>query len=324
MKTTLPALFLPTLFLLALAGAAQAGSPTIPAVVQAQLASCDARIVQRAADGILRSPQTLQEPSLLISAAIDQRYAGNAYEAAFLYLAMRLRMARQLQFERDWRPELMALTEQLNAPLIMPVVEADPARARAVVQRVLAWDAATPDPYRERALAAGGAVAEQVARADAELAGWPAQLEAQPERVNQARAALAQAEARVADVHQARCNPAAPDSVHLAAARQTIEQLAERTVKSAPVVMKRAGGPIKSAKSYSSRGVWLPVRMTYTVVPVKGTPFYAEVDVLSTITPDRKLGRVKTTLACITEHATADRPSSLRDVCSDDPAARRR
>ncbi|MYN40922.1 hypothetical protein GTP55_16260 [Duganella sp. FT109W] len=319
MKKTLIALSL-----LSLAGAAQAGSPTIPAVVQAQLASCDAQIVQRAADGILRSPQTLQEPSLLISAAIDQRYAGHADEAAFLYLAMRLRMARQLLFERDWRPELMALTEQVQAPLIMPLVEADPARARAVVQRVLEWDRATPDPYRDRALAAGGAAAEQIEQADAELAGWPAQLQNQPERVEQARAALVKAEARVADVHQARCNPAAPDSVHLAAARQTIEQMAERTVRNAPVVLKRAVGEIKLAKSYSSRGVWLPVRMTYTVVPVKGKPFYAEVDVVSSITPDRRLGQVKTTLACITEHSASDRPSNFRDVCTDDPAARRR
>jgi hypothetical protein len=306
-----------------LSTSAHAGSPTIPEAVQAQLASCDVKLVRQAANGILRAPETLTEPFMLAGVISDLRYAGDKEDAAFMELAMRLRGSRQLLFERDWRPEMLELTRKLNGPMVMSAIEADPMLASRVVQRVIDWDRATPDPYRERALAAGGEFADKLGQYDADLASLPEQLQDNPARVEQARQALLKADQDAANIRQRRCDPGRVDAVYRAAAAEAIKQQATKLVQTAPMVLKRAGGQVKSASLSSSRGNDLPVRLTFTVVPAKGKNFYAEVDVKTSVTRERKLGTLQTRLACITEHGNSQRPSNFRDVCVDDPEARR-
>ena len=68
--------------------------------LDARMASCDPKIVRGAVNEVLQDPNTLKEPLMLLRAASSVRIAGDKEEAAFLYLAGRLRVSRQVLFER--------------------------------------------------------------------------------------------------------------------------------------------------------------------------------------------------------------------------------
>lgn len=139
------------------------------ASVTARLGSCDAAVVRKAVDEMLGDPKTLQEPLMLFHAASGERLAGRREEAAFLYLAARLRTSRQILFEKGDRPQLLSIMLMTSGPLVMPILKADPELARRVVKRVIDWDRATPDPFREREAAKSGEIAEKLAAIDAAL-----------------------------------------------------------------------------------------------------------------------------------------------------------
>ncbi len=73
---------------------------------------------------------------MLFHAASGERAAGRKEEAAFLFLAARLRTSRQILFENGDRP-LLTIMMMTVGPLVMPVLEADPELARRVVKRVI-------------------------------------------------------------------------------------------------------------------------------------------------------------------------------------------
>ena len=125
-------------------------APSRDASVETRLGSCDPAVVRSAVGELLRDPKTPQEPLMLFHAAAGERMAGRKEEAAFLYLAARLRTARQILFESGDRPQLMAIMNMAVGPLVMPALEADAELARRVVRRVIEWDRSTPDPFRDR------------------------------------------------------------------------------------------------------------------------------------------------------------------------------
>jgi len=302
---------------------ASAAAPFRDASVDARLASCDSAVVRSAADEILRDPKTLQEPLLLFHAASGERVAGRKEEAAFLYLAARLRSSRQILFESGDRAQLLAIMNMTLGPLIMPVLEADAELARRVVRRVIDWDRATPDPFRDRTEAKSGEIAKKMAEIDAGLARVPDQVRDDPARRLKAREADEQAEQQIKAMYAQRCGPGTLDPVDAEAAVKRINGQAELLAKAHPLVLSRAGGAVKSVNVGASkqRASGLPDRLTVSVTPVSGKPFFAEVDVVAAITPDRRVGSVKFALACLTDLWIGQREASWKDVCTGDPKA---
>lgn len=301
--------------------AAQAGEPS----VMARLGSCDAAVVRKAVDEMLADPKTLQEPLLLFHAATGERMAGRNEEAAFLFLAARLRTSRQILFEKGDRPQLLSIMLMTSGPLVMPVLEADPELARRVVTRVIDWDRTTPDPFREREAAKSGEMAEKIAAIDAGLARLPEQLRDDPARVARARQALDLSERQIKASYAQRCGPGTLDPADAGAAKERIARAAESLARSHPFVVAQAGGEVKSTSvgSYRMGRDRLPTRLTVSVSPANGKAFYAEVDAEAAITPERKLGAVKMSLACVTDLWIGQRDAAWKDVCTDDPKARR-
>jgi len=262
---------------------------------------------------------------MLFHAASGERMAGRNEEAAFLYLAARLRTSRQILFEKGDRPQLLSIMLMASGPLVMPILEADPELARRVVGRVIDWDRATPDPFREREAAKSGEIAEKIAAIDAGLARLPDQLRDDPTRVAQARHALDESERQIKAAYAQRCGPGTLDPADAEAATGRIKSAAESLARTHPFVVAQAGGEIESASvgTYRMGLRRLPTRLTVSVSPANGKAFYAEVDAESTITPERKLGAVKMSLACVTDLWIGQRDASWKDVCVDDPKARK-
>lgn len=291
--------------------------------LSARLASCDAGIVRAAIDELLRDPKTLQEPILLFQAASAELLAGRKEEAAFHYLAARLRSARQLLFVQGERAQVFSVMAMTVGPLISPIIESDPDLAKRVVDRVIKWDRATPDPFRDREGAKAPETAAKLAELDSGLARLPDQIRGNPERIAAARAANQQAELQIKSMKSKGCEPGRLDSIDVAAAKARIEREAEALAKSHPSIIARAGGPIRSASVGSSAlgASGLPSRMTVMVSPTNGKMFFAEIDAEVTVTPDRKLGSLKVRLACITDLWVGERDARWRDVCEGDPKA---
>lgn len=302
-----------------------ATAPLRDASVTARLGSCDAAVVRQAVDEMLADPNTLQEPLLLFHAASGERLAGRNEEAAFLYLAARQRTSRQVLFEKGDRPQLLSIMLMTTGPLVMPILQADPELARRVVKRVIDWDRVTPDPFRERAAAKSAEMADKLAAIDAGLARLPDQLRDDPTRVAQGRQALDESERQIKASYAQRCGPGTLDPADAEATTERIKSAAESLVLTHPFILAQAGGEVKSVSvgTYQMGPGRLPVRLTVSVSPASGKAFYAEVDAESTITPAHKLGAVKMSLACVTDLWIGQREVSWKNVCSDDPKARK-
>jgi len=274
-------------------------------------------------DQIVRDPKTLQEPLMLFHAASGERMAGRKEEAAFLYLAARLRTSRQILFETGDRPQLLAIMNMTVGPLVMPALEADAELARRVVRRVIEWDRATPDPFRDRTEAKSGDIAKKIAEIDAGLARVPDQIRDDPARRVKAREADEEADRQMKAMHAERCGPGTLDPVDAEALGKRIKEQAELLAKAHPLVLSRAGGAVKSVNVGASkqRASGLPERLTVSVTPVTGQPFYAEIDAVAVITPERRVGSVKFSLACLTDLWVGQRQASWKDVCTGDPNA---
>lgn len=260
---------------------------------------------------------------MLFHAASGERAAGRNEEAAFLYLAARLRTSRQILFEKGDRAQLLAIMNMTVGPLIMPVLESDAELARRVVKRTIDWDRSTPDPFRDREEAKSGEIAKKIAELDAGLARLPDQIKSNPDRAAKALQENVQAERQLMAMKAQRCGPGTLDPADAEAAAERIKGQAQLLAAAHPLVLRRAGGAVKSVNvsSYQQGAARLPTRLTMSVSPINGRPFYAEVDAVATIMPDRKLGSVKLSLACLTELWIGQREASWKDVCLGDPKA---
>lgn len=307
--------------LAALAAPCGAASPRSPALT-ARLASCDAGTVHAAAIEMLRNPETLREPIMLFHAAMGERIAGHNEEAAFLYLAARLRTTRQIMFERGDRPQLLGIMTMTVGPLVMPTLQADPELARRVVGKVIDWDRSTPDPVRDRGESKSGDMPQKLADIDIGLARLPDELRDAPVRAADIRDAHERAERQVAALRAERCSPGTLDPVDAEAVTTRIKREAESLVRTHPLVLEQAGGAVRSV----SVGTWkvgasrLPSRLTLMVTPATGKTFYAEVDADPSITSKRTLGALNVSLACVTR-LWKERDSAWKDVCASDQNA---
>lgn len=180
------------------------------AAVNDRLNSGDPAVVRSAADEILRDPKTLKEPLILYQAALGLAVAGQNEQAAVMYLAARLRTFRQVLFEKGERPQLLGVMEMTISPLVMPILMADFELARRLVQRVIAWDRSTPDPFRDSATAKSGEIQRKSAEIDAALARLPDQIRDAHDGAALARARDTDAKRQIRLIAAERCGPGKP------------------------------------------------------------------------------------------------------------------
>jgi hypothetical protein len=292
--------------------------------ISVNLASCDPEVVRAAASDAMRDPYHIGEPVMLFSAATTLREAGHVEDAAFVFLAARLRVSRQAIVEGGQRAQVMGIVLPAHEDRMLPMIEADPALARRAARRAIEWDRSTPDASRDGPQAKPPDIAARLAELDAALANLADDLAHIPARVAQAAAANRELEMQVKAEYAKRCGPGRLDSAGVEAATRRIHKEAEALVRAHPLVLARAGGAVKSASVGASRrngGAQLPHRLTVMVTPGSGqSTFFAEVDAESVV-KDRQLASVKTTLACITDLWIGQRRAGWKDVCVDDPKA---
>jgi hypothetical protein len=200
-----PRFFLAMLAIASLPAFAPAVAAVRAAPIESRLASCDPAVVDRAVQDALRDPAVLRQPITLFLAAQAQAMRGKKEDAAFLYLAARLRTVRQTLFEKGDVPQLLAVMEMSIGPLAMPVLLADPVLARRLVGRTMEWDRATPDPFRDDRRAREGTFPKKLAEIDASLAALPDTLQAQARSTGMARDTQAQAASQLAAMRAERC-----------------------------------------------------------------------------------------------------------------------
>lgn len=289
----------------------------------AHLASCDPAVVHSAVEEMLRDSKMIEEPLMLFQAALGERMIGNKEEAAFLYLSARLRTSRQILFEKGDRPQLLSVMMMTVGPLILPSLALDPDMTVKVVKRVIAWDRATPDPYRDRQEAKSPEIKKKLSEIDAGLKRITEQIRSDPAQIAKARIEDEQAERQIKIMNANRCGPGTLDPVDIEEAIKNIKSQAEDLVRNHPLVLARANSALKyvNVASYKIVKSRLPSRLTVSVTPKTTKTFYAEIDAETSITPDRKLGPVKLSLACITDLWLGQRQTSWKDVCQGDTNA---
>jgi len=121
-----------------------------------RMTSCDPTVVRSRIDEMLRDPKTLREPPSLMLFAMNMNSVGGVAEEelGFLWFAGRLRSERFVLFEQGDPSKMyqvyLAVEKEKVRLNMLPSLESDPELLQRVVKRVIAWDKATPDPYRDR------------------------------------------------------------------------------------------------------------------------------------------------------------------------------
>jgi hypothetical protein len=293
------------------------------ASLSSRLISCDARVVRQAIRESLDDPRTLREPTRLFEAALAERVTGRSEEAAFLFVSAWLRTARQMAFASREQAQVLSIFMSQVGPLVYPVLEADPVLGRRVIARVIEWDRVTPDPVRDRE--SRGTGAEKLAAIDRELARLAEGFVDDADRMARARQRVAEVDRQVESLKAVRCAPGTLDAPDRDAADAWIRSTAEHWLRSQPFVVARATEGIASVRTGAASQApgRLPTRLTVRVESSKGSAFYAEVDVAPRISPERRLLGVTLTMACVTDLWIGQREGLWKDVCVDDPNARR-
>lgn len=129
------------------ASASWAGDTT-PA--RERLQSCNPSIALAAAEEIIRAPETLKEPLELFSPAAILFQQGKKDEAVFWFYAAQLRTRYQLVFEKGDRGQLLAIMMMTAGVQINNYAFQDTASFGRILDRVLEWDRATPNPLRDQ------------------------------------------------------------------------------------------------------------------------------------------------------------------------------
>lgn len=156
-----------------------AAAPGTLPQIGSRFASCDPATAGAAVKAALNDPATLLDPSVLFDAAVAEHIADHKDQAAFMYLAARLRMSRQALVGRDEATQALAAMVVTISPIILPDLLLDPDMARRTVERVIDWDRATPDPFRDQAMSKGGKFPAKLAEIDGALARLPSDIPGQ-------------------------------------------------------------------------------------------------------------------------------------------------
>jgi hypothetical protein len=112
--------------------------------------SCDRGIAIQAALEVARDPSSLREPLSLMPVAQVLFANGEKEEALFWFYAAQLRARYELVFENGDRGQLLQTMLMSVGQGINNYGFSDVTRMQRTIERVLAWDKATANPFRER------------------------------------------------------------------------------------------------------------------------------------------------------------------------------
>ncbi len=277
-----------------------------------RLKSCDQQVALLAVKETLDDAEVLEVPLGLFTVANVLFQNGKKDEAVFWFYAAQLRVRYQLAVKKDNDSgQLLSIMLMTVGPAINNYAFQDVQKLTRILNNVLDWDRAAPNPLRDVTIAA-----DSTAQVEAVYSGFRELqrllVTSKEELEGKAREAAPAMDRRTEEARAQACRPGRPDPAY---ARQTIESEKVSVIEFAKgrEEVLRAAGPVKSAfvgtyKMNSETG--LPSRYTVSVVGEK-TPAYvhAEVDVL------RSLNGTTFALACIT-HLWVDERESPGDICS--------
>ena len=184
-----------------------------------RLKSCDPRIALAAAKEILNGLNTLNEPLEMFAPAYVLLQNGEKDEAVFWFYAAQLRVRYQLAFKKGDRGQLLSVMLMTIGPPINNYAFQDVRNLDRIIERVLEWDRATPNPLRDRPRSRD--VEANLEKVYSGIRDLRSKLVAEKDDFEQkARAAAPQIEQSYAQSKPRACKPGEPDP---ALARQTIE-----------------------------------------------------------------------------------------------------
>jgi hypothetical protein len=149
-RTTRILTFLWALVWLITALPAAAASTRRIQAVEERLESCDPQVALAAADEFVHNSENLKEPLNLFMPAKVLFDHGRKDDAVFWFYAAQLRTRYQVVFEKGDRPQLLSVMLMTIGTSINNYAFQDVDRFDRTLDRVLAWDKATPNPYSDR------------------------------------------------------------------------------------------------------------------------------------------------------------------------------
>ena len=122
-----------------------------PKTLKEKLESCDPRIAVAAAEVFINNPDMLKEPLELFKPAFVLFLNGKKDDAVFWFYAAQLRVRYQLVFEKGDRGQLLSIMMMTVGAPINNYAFQDISNLNRILDRVLAWDKNTPNPFRDKA-----------------------------------------------------------------------------------------------------------------------------------------------------------------------------
>lgn len=280
---------------------------TLPALER--LKSCEPRIALSAAKEILNDPRTQKEPIEMFSPAFVLFKSGDKDEAVFWFYAAQLRTRYQLVFQKGDRGQLLQIMLMTIGGPINNHAFQDVQKLDRLLERVLAWDQATPNPHRQSSLSAEAAAGiEKVYTGFRDLR---TKMLAEKDDIEKRARAEAQVMAQmVTRLGPPPCKAGEPDPAHAGRITELETMAVVEFVRTNETVLREVGA-IQGAHVSSSRRAGdslLPSRYSVSVGGARGRG-YAEVDVT------RHGERATFKLACITQLGLGQR-DPRKDVCT--------
>ena len=259
-----------------------------------RLKSCDTRIALATAKEILNDPKTLSEPLEIFNPAFVLFQNGERDEAVFWFYAAELRVQYQLAFERGDRGQLLSVMRMTTGVPINNYAFQDVSRLGRILDRVLEWDKATPNPYRDRLRS--DTIDSQLEQVYAGFRNLKRKMVAEKADLEaKARKAAPEIEQTYSVKNNPHCRAGQVDPANVA--KETIKEkaLVDDYVKNNPEVIRDAGEIKKTWFEYGSTRSddTMPFRYEVGVISATGKESHAIVDV------SRPDGEARFTLVCI-------------------------
>ena len=122
----------------------------IDAAIMDRLKSCDPVVSLAAAREMVKDPKALEDPTWMLSPAYYLYMHGKKDEAVFWLYAGQLRFRYVAAIENGDYEQVLSIVLMTTGPVINNYAFQDVAKLERIIDDVLAWDKATPNPYRAK------------------------------------------------------------------------------------------------------------------------------------------------------------------------------
>ncbi|MDR1277108.1 MAG: hypothetical protein LBL72_12155 [Candidatus Accumulibacter sp.] len=286
-------LFVSLLFVFAtLVSSASSADENLPVAVR--LKSCDARIALAAAKELLNGPKSLKEPLEMFGPAFVLFQNDERDEAVFWFYAAQLRVQYQLAFEKGDRGQLLSIMRMTTGAPINNYAFQDVSNLGRILDRVLEWDKATPNPYRNRPKT--DAINKQLEQVYAGLNDLKTKIASEKEELEtEARKAAPRIEQMYSMKNNPHCRAGQVDPANVASETAKEKVLIGEYIMNNQDIIRNAGEIKNTWVEYGSTRSTdtMPFRYEVGVMSTAGKESYAIVDV------SRTDGEVKFSLVCI-------------------------